>query len=605
MAPPILILREIGLTFGGVPLLEDAELSICEGDRICLVGRNGSGKSTLLKIAAGQIAPDNGEIFVQPGTVIRYLPQEPDLKGFNTTQDYVDAGLGPSDDPYKGKYLLERLGMDGSENPTHLSGGEGRRAALARVLAPEPDILLLDEPTNHLDLPAIEWLENELKSTRSALILISHDKRFLENLSQTTLWLNLGSTNRLDKGFSHFESWRDSVIEQEKLERHKLDRKIHAENEWLIHGVSARRKRNQGRLRALQKLRQQRRDQRRLTESVKMTASEGELSGKLVGEAKGLSKSYDGIPVVKGFSSRISRGDRVGLVGPNGAGKTTLLNMLTGSLDPDEGTMRLGVNLQMVSLDQRRESLDPDCTLKDALTDGSGDAVFVGGKSRHVIGYMKDFLFTPNQANSPIRALSGGEKGRLMLARAFATQSNVLVLDEPTNDLDLETLDLLQELLAEYAGTVLLVSHDRDFLDRVVTSVVAFEGEGRWTEYAGGYTDMLRQRGESTDVKSEIQKQTRKKKSEKQKISRPTSQTKRKLSYKEKFALESLPKKMENLETEIEVLHQKLADPTLFANDPEGFHSAADKLKIAETELAAAEEEWLRLELLKTEIEMA
>ena len=600
MAPPILILRDIDLTFGGVPLLEGAELSVSERDRLCLVGRNGSGKSTLLKIAAGLIEADNGEVFVQPGTAVRYLPQEPDLLGFKSTGDYVEAGLGPSDDPYRGIYLLNQLGLNGNEDPSNLSGGEARRAALARVLAPEPDILLLDEPTNHLDLPAIEWLEKELKTLRSALVLISHDRRFLENLSQATVWLSMGSAKRLDKGFAHFESWRDGVIEQEKLDRHKLDRKIVAENDWLIHGVSARRKRNQGRLRALFDLRQQRRDQRQLAGVVKMAVSEGELSGKLVGEAKGLGKSYGGVSVVKDFSTRIQRGDRIGLVGPNGAGKTTLLNMLTGTLAPDEGSMRLGVNLQMVSLDQRRESLDLDCTLSDALTGGSGDSVTVGGKPRHVIGYMKDFLFTPNQAKSPISALSGGERGRLMLARAFATDSNLLVLDEPTNDLDLETLDLLQELLANYAGTVLLVSHDRDFLDRVVTSVIVSQGRGRWIEYAGGFSDILAQSAEREEDRDEARKAQKIPKSGKEN-SGPAPDKKRKLSYKEKFALENLPIQIETLEADIKGLHKKLSDPDLYAKNSDVFQQTADKLKTAENDLAAAEEEWLRLELLKAD----
>ncbi len=577
-------------------------MSVFEGDRLCLVGRNGSGKSTLLKIATALVEADDGEVFVQPGTSIRYLPQEPDLKGFKSTGDYVEAGLGPSDDLYRGKYLLEQLGMSGDEDPAYLSDGEARRVALARVLAPEPDILLLDEPTNHLDLPAIEWLEKELNSMRSALVLISHDRRFLENLSLATVWLSLGSTRRLDKGFAHFESWRDGEIEQEKLDRHKLDRKIHAENEWLIHGVSARRKRNQGRLRALYDLRQQRREQRQLTASVKMAASEGEVSGKLVGEARGLSKSYDGLNVVRDFSIRIQRGDRIGLVGPNGAGKTTLLNLLTGVLDPDEGNMRLGVNLQMVSLDQRRESLDPGWTLSDALTGGSGDTVTVGGKPRHVIGYMKDFLFTANQAKSSISALSGGERGRLMLARAFATQSNLLVMDEPTNDLDLETLDLLQELLANYAGTVLLVSHDRDFLDRVVTSVIASEGEGRWTEYAGGYMDMLSQRGSETRETPDAQKTPKASKPEKKERLDEAPEKKHRLSYKDKYALESLPKQIETMELEIEKLRDQLADSNLYASDPEGFQHRAEMLKQAQQGLAEAEEEWLRLELIKSEI---
>ncbi len=599
MAPPILILRNIELTFGGVPLLEGAELSVSARDRLCLVGRNGSGKSTLLKIAARQIEADHGEIFLQPGTNIRYLPQEPDLTGFATTMDYVEAGLGPNDDPYRGRYLLEQLGLDGSEDPQVLSGGEARRAALARVLAPEPDILLLDEPTNHLDLPAIEWLENELKSIRSALILISHDRRFLENLSRATVWLNLGAAKRLDKGFVDFEAWRDDIIEQEKLDRHKLDRKLVAENHWLVHGVSARRKRNQGRLRALHDLREQRQNQRQMSTSVKMTVSEGETSGKLVGEAKNVSKSYGEVCIVDDFSIRIQRGDRIGLIGPNGAGKTTLLNMLTGTLAPDHGTMRLGVNLEMVSLDQRRESLDPEWTLGEALTGGSGDSVTVGGTPRHVISYMKDFLFTANQVRTPISALSGGERGRLMLARAFARESNLLVLDEPTNDLDLETLDLLQEMLANYAGTVLLVSHDRDFLDRVVTSVIASEGHGHWQEYAGGYSDMMIQRGLSTGGEPTPAAS----KSGKRPSANAKPKQKLKMSFKEKYALETLPGKIEALEADIDALQLQLADPALYASDQEAFKRIAGKLESTQAALAAAEEQWLTLELMKAELE--
>jgi ATP-binding cassette subfamily F protein uup len=597
MAPPILILRDIDLTFGGTPLLEGAGISVSQGERLCLVGRNGSGKSTLLKIAAGLVEADHGEVFIQPGTSIRYLPQEPDLKGFATTGDYVEAGLGPNDDPYRGTYLLEQLELNGSEDTSILSGGEARRAALARALAPQPDILLLDEPTNHLDLPAIEWLEKELKSMRSAMVLISHDRRFLENLSQATVWLSLGSVKRMDKGFSHFEAWRSEIIELEELDRHKLGRKLVAENHWLVHGVSARRKRNQGRIRALDDLRRQRRDQRQLPSAVKMNVSESGLSGKLVAEAKGMSKSYDDVCIVRDFSMRIQRGDALGLIGPNGAGKTTLLNMLMGTLAPDEGSMRLGSNLEMVSLDQRRESLDAGWTLGDALTGGGSDMVSVCGEQRHVISYMKDFLFTPNQVKTPISALSGGERGRLMLARAFAKESNLLVLDEPTNDLDLETLDLLQEMLANYGGTVLLVSHDRDFLDRVVTSVVASEGDGLWIEYAGGYSDMISQGGSFSEMSGAKTKPRKRLKIEQKSVK------KRKLSNKDKYALEKLPRKFKALEVDIRKYQDKLSLPDFYSNDPQAFAKAADKLRIIEAELAAAEEEWLSLEILSNEIE--
>ena len=601
MAPPILILRDIYLTFGGLPLLEGAELSVSRGERLCLVGRNGSGKSTLLKIAAGQIESDKGERFLQPGLIIRYLPQEPDLLGHSSTLDYVEEGLSPGDDPYRAQHLLELLGLSGKENPERLSGGEARRCALARALAPKPDILLLDEPTNHLDMPAIQWLEEELKGLPSAIVMISHDRRFLENMSRATVWLDRGQARRLDKGFGAFEDWRDQTLEQEQLDRHKLDRKIVAENHWLIHGVTARRKRNQRRLGALYELRQQRRELRQVTGNVKMPVTIGDVSGKLVAEAEKISKSYDGPALIKDFSVRIQRGDRVGFVGPNGAGKTTLLNILTGISQPDQGMVRLGASVQMVTLDQSRESLEPKCTLSDALTGGGGDMVSVAGKARHVIGYMKDFLFSPEQAQTPIGELSGGERGRLMLARALASPSNLLVLDEPTNDLDLETLDLLQEMLADYQGAVMLVSHDRDFIDRVVTSVIAWEGDGRWVEYAGGYSDMKAQRALNIAEKDKTKNKTVNKSPPHSTPSTPNR--KGKMSFNETYALKTLPGKMTTLESQIESHHLTLADPNLYARDPQAFDAAAAALKAAEIRLASMEEEWLALELKREEIE--
>ncbi len=604
MAPPILILRDIHLSFGGEALLEGVELAVSPGERLCLVGRNGSGKSTLLKIAAGQVDCDRGERFVQPGTTIRYLPQEPDLSGFETVLAYAEDGLAPGDDAHRARRILARLGLNGTENPARLSGGEARRAALARVLAPTPDILLLDEPTNHLDLPAIEWLESELRDLRSALVVISHDRRFLNTLSRATLWIDRGTTRRLDKGFAAFETWRDTALEQEETERHKLKRKIAAETEWLHKGVTARRKRNQGRLRALLDLRQDRRVQRQVTGQVALAVTEGKVSGKLVIEAKGLCKSYDGHPIVKDFSIRVPRGERIGIVGPNGAGKTTLVNLMTDRLTPDGGSLRLGANLEMVSLDQNRDSLDPGMTLRDALTGGHGDTVSVAGVSRHVIGYMKDFLFLPEQARTPLRALSGGERGRLMLARALARPSNFLILDEPTNDLDLETLDLLQEMLADYPGTVLLVSHDRDFLDRVATSTIAWEGGGRWLIYAGGYSDMVAQRAAPTEkAETGPANKSGPAKPGKRKPGPAISNTSRKLSFKEKHALDTLPKRIEALETETAALRATLATPDLYARDRTAFDAAAAALSTAESGLEGMEEEWLALELLREEIE--
>ena len=495
MAPPLLNLDGIRLSFGGAPLLDGASLSAAAGDRIALVGRNGSGKSTLLKIAAGQIEPQDGEVFRQPSATIRYLPQMPDMDGFATVRAYVEAGLGPADDPYRATYLMENLGLTGDEDPNQLSGGEARRAALARVMAPKPDIMLLDEPTNHLDLATIEWLEDELNRSSSALVVISHDRRFLERVSRATVWLDRGQTRRLDKGFAHFEAWRDTILEEEERDQHKLARQIVREEHWLRYGVTARRKRNMRRLGDLQSMRQQLRTHRGAEGLVELAASDAAESGKLVIEAKSISKSFGDLTIVREFSIRIERGDRIGLVGPNGAGKTTLLKMLTGELAPDTGTVRLGANLEIATLDQKREAVDPAETLAHYLTDGRGDNLVINGEERHVVSYMKDFLFKPENARTPVRELSGGERARLILARVLARPANLLVLDEPTNDLDMETLDLLQELVAGFAGTVILVSHDRDFLDRTVTSIIAPEGDGRWLEYAGGYSDMLAQRG--------------------------------------------------------------------------------------------------------------
>jgi ABC transport system ATP-binding/permease protein len=601
MPTPLLMLQDIRLTFGGTPLFEGAELSIAGGERLCLVGRNGSGKSTLLKIAAGSVEADSGARFLQPGATIRYLTQEPDFTGFATTRAFVEAGLTPGDDAYRAQYLLNRLGLTGEEATDRLSGGEARRAALVRVLAPSPDILLLDEPTNHLDLPAIEWLEGELKAMRSALVLVSHDRRFLAALSRSTLWLDRGQTRLLDHGFAEFEAWRDGLIEQEEMEQHKLDRKIAMELDWVRYGVTARRKRNQGRMAKLRELRQRRREHRRVAGNIKMSVGDTDNSGTRVIEAKGISKSYGENTVVRDVSIRIHRGDRVGIVGANGAGKTTLLNLLIGRLAPDEGTVTLGSNLIIATLDQGRASLNPEMSLRDVLTGGRGDSVSVAGQSRHVISYMKDFLFAAEQARTPVRVLSGGERGRLLLAKTLAMPSNLLVLDEPTNDLDLETLDLLQEMIADYPGTVLLISHDRDFLDRIVTSVVMAEGDGRFVEYAGGYTDMVTQRGEGVQAKAAA-KAERVKTAGAQSASTPAVE-KRRLSFKEKHALKDLPQQMARLQTEIATLQTALADEALYARDQKKFAKTAARLTAAQAELAAAEDRWIEVEMLREEIE--
>jgi ATP-binding cassette subfamily F protein uup len=603
MAPPLLLLQDIRLTFGATPLLEGAELSVGPGERLCLVGRNGSGKSTLLKIAAGLVEPDGGSRFLQPSVTIRYLPQEPDLRGFATTHAFVEAGLAPGDDPHRARFLLETLGLTGDEDPARLSGGESRRAALARTLAPDPDILLLDEPTNHLDVAAIEGLEQTLAAMRSAIVLVSHDRRFLDNLSRATVWLDRGTTRRLEQGFSEFEAWRDKVLEEEEIDRHKLDRKIAMEEHWVRYGVTARRKRNQGRMRALQDLRtaRQRARANRPVGDVGLAVQEAQLSGKLVIEAENVAKSYGDRPIVRGLTLRVERGDRIGIVGPNGAGKTTLLNLLTGVLPPDAGTVRLGTNIAPATLDQRRDSLDPETTVAETLTNGRGETVSINGETRHVVGYLRDFLFRPEQARSPVKSLSGGERGRLMLARALARPSNLLVLDEPTNDLDLETLDLLQEMLADYPGTLLIVSHDRDFLDRVATSVVAFEGNAKWTEYAGGYSDMVAQRGYGVGA---LRTSPAKAKPAPKSVTAPaTSKSRRRLTFADQHALKTSPARIEALSGEIHRLEAALSDPDFYRRDPAAFAAAGKALETARAELVRTEEEWLRLELMREEIE--
>ena len=601
MSRILLHLRGIGLTFGGRPILESAELAVAEGERLALVGRNGSGKSTLLKIAAGMIESDKGERWLQPGTTIRYLPQEPDLSAYKTVLDYVEGGLGPTDDPHRCVTLLRELGLNGEEVPARLSGGEIRRAAIARTLAPEPDILLLDEPTNHLDLPAIEWLEAELKSLRSAFVLISHDRRFLDSLSNRTVWLDRGESRRLERGFSSFETWRDEVLAKEEAEQVLLAKRIDAEEHWMRYGVTARRKRNMRRVELLGSLRKERKEHEGAMGAVRMAASSGDISGKLVAEFKSVAKSFDERTIVKDLDLLVMRGDRLGIVGPNGAGKTTLIKLLTGQLDADTGIVRLGTNLQIVKLDQSRQSLDPNSTLAEVITDGRGSTVTVNGETKHVVSYMKDFLFPPEKARTPVSVLSGGERGRLILARELAKPSNLLVLDEPTNDLDLETLDMLQEMLADYQGTILLVSHDRDFLDRVATSVLMAEGDGKWTEYAGGYSDMVAQRGGGVEARK-IKAEAAKPSSSTPSVPAP-QQARRKLSFKDKHALETLPAAMDKLHAEIARLEASLADASLFSRDPKGFDTAIKRIAAARDELAKAEEQWLDLEMKREELE--
>jgi ATP-binding cassette subfamily F protein uup len=600
MAPPLLHLQNIEASIGSVPLLRGANLSVGAGERVCLVGRNGSGKSTFLRIATGELAPSGGTRFLQPGSTIRSLPQEPDLSGYASIGAYVLQGLGPADDPERARRLLADFGLDPDRVPVNLSGGETRRAALVRVLAPAPDILLLDEPTNHLDLPAIEFLESYLAGMRNtALVLISHDRRFLEKLSKTVVWLDRGRTREMQRGFAEFEAWRDEVLAQEEVDAQKLARQVVREEDWLRYGVTARRKRNVKRLAGLHALRAEHRNREKPVGMASFNAEISTTGGKLVAVAEDIFKTFGDKCVVRDFSTRIIRGDRVGIIGPNGAGKTTLLKMLTGSLLPDEGRVAIGTSLRMVTLDQMRDQLDPQKTLAATLTLDGGDYVEVGDERRHVIGYMKDFLFKPEQARTPVGVLSGGERGRLLLAVALAKKSNLMVLDEPTNDLDLETLDLLQEMLADYPGTVILVSHDRDFLDRVVTSTIASDGDGRWIEYAGGYSDMVIQRGKA---RAEEKRATGK--GNKSGETGRAAPLLKKMSFKDKHALETLPAEMAKLTARIEAHQAVLGDAALFSKNLKKWNMAMAALAADQAALTAAEERWLALEMMRLEIEV-
>ncbi|MEE2565067.1 ABC-F family ATP-binding cassette domain-containing protein [Hyphobacterium marinum] len=602
MSRPLLTLTGTELTFGATPLLTGADLIVREGERIGLVGRNGSGKSSFLKIAAGLIEADTGERFIHPGATVRYLPQEPDLTGYDSVIAYVRAGLAPGDEDYRADYLVEQLGLDPDAAPATLSGGEARRAALARTLAPQPDILLLDEPTNHLDLPAIEWLEEELASHRGALVLISHDRRFLENLTRAVVWIDRGTTRRLEKGFAHFEAWRDTVFEEEAAERHKLARQIAREEDWMRYGVTARRKRNVRRVGELQDMKSALKTWRGPQGAAQLAVSEAERSGKLVIEARKVSKAYGERPIVTDLSIKIARGDRIALVGPNGAGKTTLVNLLTGALKPDSGEIRLGANLEIASLDQRRAALKPDWTVAEAIAPGGGERIEVAGQVKHVAAYMKDFLFQPEQARTPVHALSGGERARLMLARALALPSNLLVLDEPTNDLDLETLDLLEELIGDYAGTAILVSHDRDFIDRTATATIVWESDGVWQVYAGGYSDMVAQRGSGVRARTGAVPPVAPDKPKSVQPRQKPAQAAR-MTFKDKHALKTLPGEIEALEQRLAKLAEDLADPDLYARDPAKVDTLGREHARLEAEKAEKEDRWLELEEQRESLE--
>jgi ATP-binding cassette subfamily F protein uup len=593
---PLLQMNGISLTFGGDPVFDGLDLVIQPGDRLALVGRNGSGKSTLMKVMAGLVEPDRGEVILPAGQSVGYMEQDPDMSGFATLGDFASAGLEPGE-----LYRVERAGAGLKFDPERpvetASGGERRRAALAALMAQAPDLMLLDEPTNHLDIDAIAWLEAELSATRAGFVLISHDRAFLRALSRATLWIDRGQVRRQEKGFDAFEGWRDQVWAEEDLHRHKLDRKIKAEARWAVEGISARRKRNQGRVRALQALRAERASQITRQGTAAMALDAGPKSGRKVIEATGISKAYDGKCILRALDLTVMRGDRVAFVGPNGVGKTTLIKMLLGEVAPDTGTVTHGTGLEIAVFDQARAQLDPDQSLWDSLTGdpemrvpGKADQVMVRGQPRHVVGYLKEFLFDEAQARAPVRSLSGGEKARLLLARLMARPSNLLVLDEPTNDLDVETLDLLQDLLGDYDGTVLLVSHDRDFLDRVAATTVAMEGDGRAVIYAGGWSDYRAQRGAGDPGGEPAARKPAKPKADK-----PKKTSKPGLSFTEKHRLEALPAEMERLSAEIARLEGLLADPDLFTREPVKFKKATEALVERQEKLSAAEEEWLVL----------
>jgi ATP-binding cassette subfamily F protein uup len=593
---PLLQMTGISLTFGGDPVFDNLDLVVQPGDRVALVGRNGSGKSTLMKVMAGLVEADKGDIIVPPGSAVGYMEQDPKMDGFATLGDFAASGLEPGE-LYKVERAGEGLKFDPSRSVDTASGGERRRAALAKLMAEAPDLMLLDEPTNHLDIEAIAWLEGELKSTRAAYVLISHDRAFLRELTRATLWIDRGMVRRQEKGFADFEAWRDKTWEEEDVARHKLDRKIKAEARWAVEGISARRKRNQGRVRALGELRKERASQIKRQGSAAMAFQAGPKSGKKVIEVKELAKSFGDKTIVRKLDLLVQRGDRVAFVGPNGVGKTTLIKMLMGQEAPDQGSVTLGTNLIPAIFDQSRAQLDPEMTLWDSLTgdpdmrvSGKADQVMVRGNPKHVVGYLKEFLFDERQARAPVRSLSGGEKARLLLAKLMARESNILVLDEPTNDLDVETLDLLQELLDDYDGTVLLVSHDRDFLDRVATTTIAMEGDGEAVVYAGGWSDYRAQRQADAPVKETAKAKVKKDKPKSEKA--PAAG----LSFSEQKRLDALPAVIDRLTAEIAKLEEFMADPELFTKEPVKFQKATEALVERQTALSDAEEEWLELE---------
>ncbi|WP_374274978.1 ABC-F family ATP-binding cassette domain-containing protein [Brevundimonas sp.] len=594
--PPLVALKDVRLQDGPRPLFDGVDMAIEPRARACLVGRNGAGKSTLMKLVMGLIEPDSGERSVQSGVRFAYVPQEPEITG-DTLADYASSGAA---ERWDAEAWLTTFGLDPEKPAANLSGGEIRRAALAKAFAEQPDLLLLDEPTNHLDILAIERLEAEILSTRCAILVVSHDRAFLNRVTDTSHWLEGRRVRTLNKGFKAFDDWAAKVMEEEAESLRRLTKKIEAETYTFYRSITAQRTRNEGRARALQAMRADRAERvRDLPKELNLGVDAGALSGKLVADIKGVSKSYGGRTLFKGLTTRIMRGDRLGIVGPNGAGKTTLVKVLLGETQPDEGTVRMGANLEPVYLDQARDDLKSDMTLWDALTPGGGDSILVRGRSMHVAAYAKDFLFQEGQLRQPISTLSGGERNRLLLARTLAKPANLLVLDEPTNDLDMDTLDKLEELLEEYDGTLILVSHDRDFVDRLATSTLALNGRGDVVETPGGWSDFVRQNPGfiSEDVKRASERREDDAAAPSAALPTTTPSAKpRKLSFKDAHRLQELTTLLEALPNTIAAHDATLSDPDLYARDPAAFDRAMKAAAAAREQLDAAETEWLELE---------
>ena len=581
MAAPILAYENLGLVQGSGWLFRGLDLFIAPRDRLALIGRNGAGKTTLLRLLAAQVDADEGRRTVVPGSRIVVLEQEPTLTGFATLRDFAISGGVTT---HEAEAIADQIGVDLNREAATASGGERRRAAIARALAMDPDVLLLDEPTNHLDLAAIEWLEDWLARYSGAFVAISHDRTFLTRLTKSTLWLDRGGIRRKDIGFGGFDAWTEEIYAQEARAADRLDAKLKLEEHWLLRGVTARRARNEGRKAKLMEMRATRAAMMGPAGAAKLSISTDDIRTNSVIRAEHVTKSFGDRTVIRDFSLRIQRGDRIGVVGSNGAGKSTLLKLLTGELAPDTGKITLAKTLDSVIIDQQRSLMAPDKSVRDVLTQG-GDWIEVQGVKKHLIGYLKDFLFDPGVADAPIGSLSGGERSRLLLAREFARPSNLLVLDEPTNDLDLETLDLLQEVIADYDGTVLIVSHDRDFLDKTVTITLGLDGSGKVDIVAGGYADWERRRTKHAVSRKAAAKPAT------AEISKPRV----KLTYKDQRDYDLLPKRVEELETAIARDEAALMDGTLYTGDPKRFALLTAAVIKARAEKDAAEERWLEL----------